>query len=75
MDRNRPYDEEQCTAELAIILEESPRVRLLLSNVFKLNNKALVKGVTCRKCKGTLQDVCDRRLGVGRLFVHHARAV
>ncbi|RUS20497.1 peptidase M76 [Endogone sp. FLAS-F59071] len=55
MDRNRPYDEEQCTAELASILEESPRVRLLLSNVFKLNKKALVKGVTCRKCEGTLQ--------------------
>ncbi|KAI9494774.1 peptidase M76 [Zychaea mexicana] len=48
--------EQECTAELAGILETSPKVARLLQGIFTLNPRALKRGVTCRPCHGTEQS-------------------
>lgn len=51
------FTEQKCTAELARILETSPKVAKLLQGIFALNKQALRRGITCRPCKGTEQAV------------------
>lgn len=54
---SQSYTEEQCTAELAEILETSPRVTKLLQTIFDLSKDSLKRGITCRSCFGTVQEV------------------
>jgi hypothetical protein len=51
------YSEQKCTNELDQILKKSPKVAILLKGIQTLNKDALRRGITCRPCKGTTQEV------------------
>ncbi|KAI9319711.1 peptidase M76 [Dichotomocladium elegans] len=57
---SQPFTEEQCTLELANILETSPKVATLLQAIFALNKDGLRRGITCRQVvrrdKGSVSD-------------------
>lgn len=53
------YSEEKCTNELDRILKTSPKVAVLLKGIQTLNKNALSRGITCRPCIGTNQEVIN----------------
>ncbi|OZJ02525.1 hypothetical protein BZG36_04262 [Bifiguratus adelaidae] len=55
--RSSTLSETECTAELQEILDHDPKIQVLLHAIFNLNGRrTLVRGVTCRTCKGTTQQ-------------------
>jgi hypothetical protein len=40
-------------------LNNSSKAQTLLQSIFKLNKRMLVKGITCRSCAGTDQQVSE----------------
>ncbi|KAI7867681.1 peptidase M76 [Spinellus fusiger] len=50
-------NEQQCTKELGEVLSTSTRVAVLLEAIFALDTTALKRGITCRPCKETVQEV------------------
>lgn len=51
------FTEQHCTNELDQLLKSSPKVAILLKGIQTLNKDALRRGITCRPCMGTNQEV------------------
>jgi len=55
------FSEQRCTEELEHVLNYSSKAKLLIQGIFALNKRSLVKGITCRSCAGTEQQVRQQK--------------